>query len=81
MDKVTISLAPLLKVQKKFELFSAHLSTEQEKAGAIQAFEFCFELAWRTLKKVLEKQQTEKLMGPRDTIRMGALHRFIGNPA
>jgi hypothetical protein len=38
MNTVTISLAALLKAQKKFELFSAHLSTEQEKAGAIQAF-------------------------------------------
>ena len=80
MDKVTISLTALLKAQQKFELFSANLQTEQDKAGAIQAFEFCFELAWRTLKKVLEKQQTDKLLGPRDTIRMGAHYRFINNP-
>ncbi|HLD84423.1 MAG TPA: hypothetical protein VI844_01475 [Coxiellaceae bacterium] len=41
-----IDAGPLLRAQKKFELFRKNLNSEQEKAGAIQAFEYCYELSW-----------------------------------
>lgn len=80
MEKTLISLTKLLHAQKKFEQFRRNLHTEQEKAGAIQAFEYCFELSWRTAKKYLEQEQSTKLLGPRDTIRMAALYNLIADP-
>jgi nucleotidyltransferase substrate binding protein (TIGR01987 family) len=80
MEKTSISLTKLLRAQKKFEQFRLNLKTEQEKAGAIQAFEYCFELGWRTTKKFLEQEQTTKLVGPRDTIRLAALFSLIDDP-
>lgn len=44
MHKSIIIIQPLLKAFNKFENFRHHLNSEQEKAGAIQAFEYCFEL-------------------------------------
>lgn len=61
-----IYLDPLLKAQKKFENFRQNLNTEQEQAGAIQAFEYSFELAWKTLKRVLKHKGLE-VGSPRDT--------------
>jgi hypothetical protein len=42
---------------------------DYEKTGAIKAFEFCYELSWKTLKKVLEIQGKE-VNNPRDTFRL-----------
>jgi nucleotidyltransferase substrate binding protein (TIGR01987 family) len=73
-----INIAPLLKAQAKFELFRQHLNTEQEKAGAIQAFEFCYELSWRILKRVLSKKGVE-VASPRDTFRSAAQNHLLDN--
>ena len=37
-------ISPLLKAFGKFEQFRVNLKTEQEQAGAILAFEYCFSL-------------------------------------
>lgn len=74
-----VDITPLLKAQKKFELFIQHLKTEQEKAGAVQAFEFCYELCWKTLKRVLNKKGLE-VASPRDAFRLGAQNHLINNP-
>lgn len=39
--------------------------SDLELAGAIQNFEFCYELAWKTLQK-LGGQQGRKIVSPRD---------------
>ena len=71
-----INISPLLRAQKKFDLFRQHLDSEQEKAGAIQAFEFCFELSWRTLKRVLSKKGLD-VASPRDTFRTAAQNHLL----
>lgn len=71
-----INIAPLLRAQKKFELFRKQLNTEQEKAGAIQAFEFCYELCWRILKRVLSKKGLD-VASPRDTFRTAAQNHLL----
>lgn len=75
----TINIEPLLKALKKFELFRQNLDTEQEQAGAIQAFEYCFELSWKMMKRLLEVRGKIG-NSPREVFRMAALEGFIKNP-
>ena len=73
-----INISPLLRAQKKFESFRQQLNSEQEKAGAIQAFEFCYELCWRTLKRVLKKKGLD-VASPRDAFRTAAQNHLLVN--
>lgn len=75
----TVNIEPLLKAFKKFELFRQNLETEQERAGAIQAFEYCFELSWKMMKRLLEVRGKIG-NSPREVFRMAALETFIENP-
>jgi nucleotidyltransferase substrate binding protein (TIGR01987 family) len=77
LDEVNIS--PLLMARKKFDLFVKHLTSEQEKAGAIQAFEYCYELSWKTLKKVLFAKGVDTA-SPRDVFREAAKSQLIDDP-
>lgn len=76
---IQISLEPLLKAFKKFEAFRQNDNTEQERAGTIQAFKYCFELAWKVMRRVLE-ERGKIANSPRETFRMAALEGFIDNP-
>ena len=75
----TVNIEPLLKAIKKFEFFRQNLDTEQEQAGAIQAFEYCFELSWKIMKKLLEVRG-KVANSPKETYRMAALEGFIKDP-
>lgn len=66
-----IDISSLMKAFETFERFYPHQSTEQEKAGIIQAFEFSYELAWKTLKRVAEVKGLQSA-SPRDTFRVAA---------
>lgn len=74
-----INIQPLLKAFKKFETFRLNISTEQEQAGAIQAFEFCFELTWKIMKKFLELRGLTA-NSPKETFRIAALEQLIPDP-
>ena len=74
-----IDIGSFLKAREVFERFRKNLNTEQEKAGAIQAFEFSYELAWKTMKRVLEKRGLE-IGSPKDTFRKAALDHLIDDP-
>ena len=74
-----INLEPLVKAFKKFELFRKNDKTEQERAGIIQAFEYCFELSWKMMKRLLE-ERGRIANSPRETFRMAALEGFIPDP-
>lgn len=74
-----INIQPLLKAFKKFEAFRQNTKTEQEKAGAIQAFEYSFELCWKTMKKLLEIRG-RITNSPKETFRIAALEGFIQDP-
>lgn len=75
----SINVTPLLKAFKKFEEFRLNTNTEQEKAGVIQAYEYCFELVWKTMKRVLE-ERGKSAHSPREVIRLAALEGFIEDP-
>ncbi len=74
-----VYITPLLKAFKTFERFRLHDKTEQERAGIIQAFGYCFELAWKTMKRLLEDRGLQA-NSPRETFRMAALEGWIEDP-
>ena len=74
-----INIESLLKAFNKFEEFRQNLDTEQEQAGAIQAFEYCFELVWKTMKRLLETRG-KIANSPREAFRMAGLEGFIKDP-
>ena len=51
-----INITSLLKAFKKFETFRLNSNSEQEKAGTIHAVEYCFELIWKTMKRLLAEK-------------------------
>lgn len=73
------NLSNLKKAYSKFENFRLHLTSEQEQAGAIQAFEYCYELTWKVIKNVLEERGLE-VGSPKDTFRKAALEKIIIDP-
>jgi nucleotidyltransferase substrate binding protein (TIGR01987 family) len=74
-----INIAPLLKAYRTFDTYRLHIIDEQDRAGAIQAFEFSFELAWKTIKRVLEKKGLQ-VRSPRDAFREAANNGLIQEP-
>lgn len=75
----TISLDPILRAQKQFEAFRINMLDDRDKAGAIQAFEFCFELAWKTTKRILEAKGLQA-NSPREVFRLAARDGIISDP-
>lgn len=53
---------------------------EIQRAAAIKAFEFCFELSWKYLKSLVE-EDAGMIASPRSVFREAAKHGFIDNPA
>jgi replication initiation and membrane attachment protein DnaB len=47
-------LSKLKKAISIFEDFRQEMKTDRDKAGAIQAFEFCYELSWKSMKRALK---------------------------
>ncbi len=73
-----IDISSLLDAIKIFEQFRTDMVSDRDKAGAIQAFEFCFELSWKTMKRVLA-QRGVQTNSPRDTFREAALNQLISD--
>lgn len=74
-----VNITPLLKALKKFDSFRKNSNSEQEKAGTIQAFEYCFELAWKTMKKLLHNRG-QIAHSPKEVFRLAALEQLISDP-
>jgi nucleotidyltransferase substrate binding protein (TIGR01987 family) len=75
----TIDLQPLISTR---DFLAEALEKDQDKfriAGAIQAFEVCYELAWKTGKKVLSFYGIE-VNNPRDVFRLIAEKGLIDDP-
>ena len=76
-----INIQPLLDVKKNFDENLDTVETDIERAGIIQYFEFCFELSWKILKKILKyKGELVTNLGPRDIFRLGARYDLISDP-
>lgn len=71
-----INIGSLLRAFEVLEQFYKVTKTEQERAGTIQAFEFCYELTWKTMKRILKKRGIE-VLSPRETFRTAAKEGLI----
>lgn len=80
LSEANINFSHLKKAQTVFEKFRCNLTTEQEMAGAILAFEFCYELAWKIMKRVLQENGLE-VGSPRDTFRKAFAENLIDDPS
>jgi len=79
MTTEEINFAPLLRARDTFERFRHHMLDDQDKTAAVQAFEFTHELAWTSMKRVLESQSI-KTGFPKDVFRKAALGGLIDDP-
>jgi nucleotidyltransferase substrate binding protein (TIGR01987 family) len=75
----SLDFSKLIKAQAVFERFRSNMKDDQDQAGAVQAFEFCYELAWKLMKRYLAHQGVEAV-SPKDTFRKAALARIIDDP-
>jgi len=74
----TLDISALIKAQAVLIDFSQHVDTEQERAGIIQAFEFCYELSWKTMKRILSSRGVI-VFSPTTTFRAAAAENLIDN--
>lgn len=77
-----VDIQNLLNARQKFEEFRKDMVTERHKYGAIHAFNFTYELAWKTMKRLLDFRgiNTEVAGGPRDYFREAAALGMISDP-
>ena len=74
-----MNIAKLVKAQTVFERFRHNMEDDRDQAGAVQAFEFCYELAWKMMKRALMSQGQET-GSPKDTFRKAVLEKLIDDP-
>ena len=67
-----INISPLLEARATLEEALSQVQSTLERDGAIQRFEYCFELAWKTLKRVLHHQGLTTANSPREVFRLSA---------
>jgi nucleotidyltransferase substrate binding protein (TIGR01987 family) len=79
MKNSAIDFSKLLKAQAVFERFRHDMKDDRDQTGAVQAFEFCYELAWKMMKRVLETQGID-VESPKDAFRKAALAKLIDDP-
>lgn len=77
LDNLVIT--PLLKAQKTFEQALKEAHSELERDGAIQRFEYTYELVWKMLKKILYSKGID-VNSPRDVFREAAKLKLIVDP-
>lgn len=73
-----IDFTSLLRARANFEAFRCDMITDRDKAGAIQAFEYTYELAWKMMRKVLIARGQEH-NSPREVFRVAGIEKLIQN--
>ena len=72
-------ITPLIKAQRALNEAIKEADTKLERDGAIQRFEFTYELLWKTLKKILSFKGIN-INNPRDVFRAAAKEGLIEDP-
>ena len=71
-----LNIDPILKAQAFLKMAIEEARSDLEKAGAIQAFEICYELSWKTMKRILSYRGIEA-NSPREVFRLAAQEKLI----
>ena len=74
-----IDISPLLNAKKILDDGIKSADSDLEKTGTIKSFEFCFELTWKILTRILTKRGLTTT-SPRDVFRIAADNSLIDNP-
>lgn len=74
-----IDLSAIVRAQKVFEQFRQDLTTDKDKTATVQAFEFCYELCWKLMNRVLRSRNIEVGFA-RDTFRKAVHEQLIDDP-
>lgn len=75
----TIDISRLIKAKTTFERFRIDILDDRDKAGAVQAFAFSYELTWKMMRRILIARGSE-VGSPRDVFRKAALEQIIDDP-
>src|SRR5437773_8250751 len=79
-QQVKINIKSLISTRNFLAEIIQNACTDYEKAGAIQAFEVCYELAKNILRKILLLRAQEVPISPKEIFRLSALEGLITNP-
>lgn len=71
-----IDITPLLKAKEKLDEAVRTARSELEKTGAIKCFEYCYELSWKLMRKILFKRGIETA-SPREAFREAGANKII----
>lgn len=74
-----LDISALLKAQKTFDAALKQVSNDLERDGAIQRFEYCLELSWKTLRRVLYTKGLD-VQYPKDIFREAAKTGIVKDP-
>lgn len=75
-----INISPLLKACDKFNKIYENSKDEVDEIASIKLFEICYELSWKTLKRVLEEKGLIDVNNPKDVFREAAVQGLIDAP-
>lgn len=77
--KLIIDIEPLVKTRNLLaKVLDKGTSSELEEMGGVQAFEMAYELAWKTLKKILMSKGIE-VYSPKETFRKSVAEGLISD--
>jgi len=79
LKTIAIDIKPLLTARNLLKNIVKDAENEYEQMGAVQAFEICYELAWKTLKKVLASQGIKEIYSPKEIFRKSYLEGVLAD--
>lgn len=74
-----IDIEPLLKAAGSFQEALTQVTSDLTRDGAIQRFEYTFELCWKTMRRLLRAKGAE-VNFPKDVFREAAVDKLISDP-
>ena len=77
MTDKKLNLKPLISTRNFLAEIIQNAHNDYEKAGAIQAFEVCYELTKNTIRKVLLLRAQEAPISPKEIFRLAGLEGLI----
>jgi nucleotidyltransferase substrate binding protein (TIGR01987 family) len=74
-----ISLQALYKAKDRLDFALKNAQSELEITGALKCFEYCFELSWKTMKRMLEARGVRDINSPRTVFVAAFQNKLIDN--